>query len=148
MFKPTARLLGRKRRIPLTTKQTSKGGFYKGSGVGMLGTLDSKARFRVDLDRVRTFVVPSTIHNTNLTPFVSRHPSKSTKTFQEGETWKEHPKFITSEKYLQDFKERGNNSEYLEYEESQEQQELIAQQQAEWNKGRETAIAGEGKGKP
>ncbi|KAF2110573.1 hypothetical protein BDV96DRAFT_195510 [Lophiotrema nucula] len=96
MFKPSPRLYGRLRRLPLTTKQTNKG-YYKGSGTGLLGTINKKGKFKFDLDRVRTFVVPRELDTTKLTPFVSRNDVQNQHT---GEGWEKQKKNFTGESYL------------------------------------------------
>jgi len=57
MFKPTPALLSTIRRLPLSTKQASKG-YYKGNKVGKMGTIDQFGRFKADWDLVRTYVYP------------------------------------------------------------------------------------------
>lgn len=49
----------RLRRMQLTTKSARKG-YYKGTGVGILGAWDKKnpRKFIVDWDKVKTYVVP------------------------------------------------------------------------------------------
>ncbi len=57
MFKPTAPLLGRIRRLRLTTKQVN-GGYYKGNRTGPMGWHTKHGDYILDWDRVRTYVVP------------------------------------------------------------------------------------------
>ncbi|KAF2261982.1 hypothetical protein CC78DRAFT_499251 [Lojkania enalia] len=114
MFKPTQCMLGRLRRLPLTTKQARKG-FYKGNGVGMLGTIDRYGRFTVDWNRVRTFVVPRDVDVCKLTPFVAESKSKNEEI---GDMeWQKPVERLTGSKYLEWFKTDGNNEEYLEIQE-------------------------------
>jgi len=57
------------RRHPLTTKKGNKN-FYKGTRSSGIGRFTSKARYLINWDKVRTFVVP-TEFNPNLKPLVS-----------------------------------------------------------------------------
>ncbi len=56
-MKATAPLFTRLRRLPLTTKQVSNG-YYKGTGSGAMGRHTKHGGYLIDLDKVRTYVVP------------------------------------------------------------------------------------------
>ncbi|KAF2468626.1 uncharacterized protein BDR25DRAFT_265398 [Lindgomyces ingoldianus] len=71
MFKPTAPLYRRIRRLPLTTKMVNKG-FYKGNRVGSMGAINQYGRFKPDYSKIRTYPEPIYLKETNLTPFVSK----------------------------------------------------------------------------
>ena len=58
MFKPTAPLFRRIRRLALTTKQTGKG-FYKGTGSGSMGRHTKHGGYIIEYEKVRTYVVPN-----------------------------------------------------------------------------------------
>lgn len=57
MFKATPVLLKTIRRLPLSTKQSKKD-YYKGNNVGNMGSIDQFGRFKVEWDKVRTYVYP------------------------------------------------------------------------------------------
>lgn len=57
MFKATPVLLKTLRRLPLNTKQAKKD-YYKGNSVGNMGSIDQFGRFKVEWDKVRTYVYP------------------------------------------------------------------------------------------
>jgi hypothetical protein len=57
MFKATPVLLKTIRRLPLSTKQAKKD-YYKGNNVGNMGSIDQFGRFKVEWDKVRTYVYP------------------------------------------------------------------------------------------
>ncbi|CCH40985.1 54S ribosomal protein L27, mitochondrial [Wickerhamomyces ciferrii] len=57
------------RRHPLTTKKGNKN-FYKGTRSSGIGRLTTKARYVINWDKVRTFVVPKE-YNFDLKPLVS-----------------------------------------------------------------------------
>ncbi|KAF2021041.1 hypothetical protein BU24DRAFT_487541 [Aaosphaeria arxii CBS 175.79] len=109
-MKATQALFGRLRRLPLTTKQTRKG-FYKGNGVGHLGSWDpvNHRVFKVDYSKVRTFVYPLTgLDGFELTPFVGRHISKNVQS-DDGK-WSIPQKTFTGEEYLRMWKEEGDHN--------------------------------------
>lgn len=56
-MRATSPLLSRVRRLPLITKQVSNG-FYKGTGSGAMGRHTKHGGYIIDLDKVRTYVVP------------------------------------------------------------------------------------------
>ncbi|KAH7135579.1 hypothetical protein B0J11DRAFT_518702 [Dendryphion nanum] len=108
-MKSTQVLFGRLRRLPLTTKQARKG-YYKSNGAGVLGHWDiaDQRVFRVDYDKVRTFVCPVTqVQSTELTPFVARNIPKNILS-DDGKTWS-LPKKLTPQEYLRLWKERGDH---------------------------------------
>jgi large subunit ribosomal protein L41 len=59
-MKPTPALLKRIRRLQLTTKKAAKG-FYKGTGSGSMGSHTKYGGYRIDWDKVRTYVVPKNL---------------------------------------------------------------------------------------
>ncbi len=61
-MRATAPLYSRLRRLPLTTKQVSNG-FYKGTGSGAMGRHTKHGGYLIDLDKVRTYVVPEQLKN-------------------------------------------------------------------------------------
>lgn len=58
------------KRHPLTTKQGNKH-YYKGTRSTGIGHLDSRGRYHIDWNKVRTYVVPSGLNTTNLKALVS-----------------------------------------------------------------------------
>jgi large subunit ribosomal protein L41 len=58
MFKPTPSLSITMRRLRLTVKKGPKKGYYKGNRTGSIGTHTKFGNYRIDLDKVRTYVVP------------------------------------------------------------------------------------------
>ena len=58
------------KRHPLTTKQGHKH-YYKGTRSTGIGHLDSRGRYHIDWNKVRTYVVPSGLNTTNLKALVS-----------------------------------------------------------------------------
>ncbi|KAJ2901529.1 uncharacterized protein MKZ38_001714 [Zalerion maritima] len=71
-MRPTAALLGRPyRKLRLTTKDINKG-FYKGNRTGSMGTHTKWGGYKIDYDKVRTYVVPENLNEFTLTPFVSQ----------------------------------------------------------------------------
>jgi len=61
MFKTTCPLQSTLRRLPLSPKQAGKE-YYKGNGVGSLGTIDRYGNFSPDWSKIRTYVYP--VHGT------------------------------------------------------------------------------------
>lgn len=57
IMKPTEVLLKRVARHALNTKQVNKG-FYKGTGSGSMGSHTKYGGYKIDWDKVRTYVVP------------------------------------------------------------------------------------------
>ncbi|KAF2193467.1 hypothetical protein K469DRAFT_550185 [Zopfia rhizophila CBS 207.26] len=84
MFKPTAPLFRRVRRLALTTKMTNKG-FYKGNRVGSTGWISKFGNFHVDWNKVRTYVAPHGLRESILTPFVTKRIEKEKWSGPEGE---------------------------------------------------------------
>jgi large subunit ribosomal protein L41 len=72
-MKPSPVLLKRVARMSLNTKQANKG-FYKGTGSGSMGSHTKYGGYRIDWDKVRTYVVPK-----NLKDFKVRHQLKSSR---------------------------------------------------------------------
>lgn len=58
------------KRHPLTTKQGNKH-FYKGTGSSGYGKLNKNGTYIIDWNKVRTYVVPADLHNTELRALVS-----------------------------------------------------------------------------
>lgn len=58
------------KRHPLTSKQGNKN-FYKGTGSSGIGKLDKHGRYIINWEKVRTYVVPGDLHNTELRALVS-----------------------------------------------------------------------------
>ncbi|KAI5966244.1 MRPL27 [Candida pseudojiufengensis] len=58
------------KRHPLTTKQGNKH-YYKGTRSTGIGHLDSRGRYHIDWNKVRTYVVPVGLNTTDLKPLVS-----------------------------------------------------------------------------
>lgn len=61
-MQPTANLLGKFRKLRLTTKDVNKG-FYKGNRTGTVGRHTKHGGFIVDYRRVRTYVVPEGVRD-------------------------------------------------------------------------------------
>lgn len=57
-MKPTQSLQKTLRRLPLSPKQAGRE-YYKGNGVGSMGTVDKYGRFHPDYNKIRTFVYPA-----------------------------------------------------------------------------------------
>ncbi|QKX53452.1 uncharacterized protein TRUGW13939_00531 [Talaromyces rugulosus] len=66
-MKPSQPLMARLR---LTTKQVN-GGYYKGNRTGSMGAFDKKGKYVLDYRKVRTYVVPESLNEFMLTPFVT-----------------------------------------------------------------------------
>ncbi|KAI9664819.1 MAG: hypothetical protein M1821_006267 [Bathelium mastoideum] len=75
MFKPTAPLFRRIRRLALTTKQAGKG-FYKGTGSGSMGRHTKHGGYVLEYQKVRTYVVPD-LEGCMLKPFVAERVKAS-----------------------------------------------------------------------
>ncbi|KAI3403872.1 MRPL27 [Candida oxycetoniae] len=58
------------KRHRLTTKQGNKN-YYKGTGSSGIGTLDTRGRYHINWDKVRTYVVPAGLNVSTLKPLVS-----------------------------------------------------------------------------
>jgi large subunit ribosomal protein L41 len=74
------------KRWPLTTKQGNKN-FYKGTRSSGIGRFTSRGRYLINWEKVRTYVVPSNVHTTDLKPFVCSTAPKivnSYKGYKEG----------------------------------------------------------------
>lgn len=69
------------KRWPLTTKQGNKN-FYKGTRSTGIGRWTSRGRYIINWDKVRTYVVPSNVHSTELKPFVCATAPKIVNTFE------------------------------------------------------------------
>ncbi|KAG4301264.1 hypothetical protein PCK1_002574 [Pneumocystis canis] len=75
MFYPSRIIMGAKR-LPMTSKQGRQ--FYKGSGTGSMGG------YIIDWKKVRTFIVPSGLDTTSLTPFVTLKVRPMRSSFESG----------------------------------------------------------------
>ncbi|KAL2001213.1 hypothetical protein VTN02DRAFT_2099 [Thermoascus thermophilus] len=75
MVRPTQPLMARLR---LTTKQVN-GGYYKGTRSGSMGYFAKNGSYIIDWKKVRTYVVPETLPEFKLTPFVTKRmaPTRS-----------------------------------------------------------------------
>ncbi|ODV77370.1 uncharacterized protein CANTADRAFT_91823 [Suhomyces tanzawaensis NRRL Y-17324] len=58
------------KRLPLTTKQGNKH-YYKGTRSTGIGSLNSNGTYIINWEKVRTYVVPADLHNTELKALVS-----------------------------------------------------------------------------
>ncbi|KAL5116366.1 hypothetical protein ACEQ8H_005714 [Pleosporales sp. CAS-2024a] len=106
MFKPTAPLQKSLRRLPLTTKQAGKE-YYKGNGVGKLGTVTRYGNFAPDWSAIRTYVYPPAgTKNCELTPFVAQSTHKTRQTSQ---GFAVYPRKFTGEDYLRAWKVAGGH---------------------------------------
>lgn len=65
-MQPTPVLLKRIARMSLNTKQVNKG-FYKGTGSGSMGSHTKYGGYRIDWDKVRTYVVPKNLKDFKVT---------------------------------------------------------------------------------
>ncbi|EDK43396.1 60S ribosomal protein L27, mitochondrial [Lodderomyces elongisporus] len=63
------------KRHPLTTKQGNKH-YYKGTGSSGIGNIDSRGRYHINWDKVRTYVVPVGLNASKLKPLVSPNSPK------------------------------------------------------------------------
>ncbi|KAK4046986.1 Homoserine dehydrogenase [Microbotryomycetes sp. JL201] len=90
MFRPTLALMSKASRAPLTSKQANKN-FYKGTGSfpglgpkrqGRHGTR-SKAPYILMPERMRTFVVPPALDQSDLRPYVA----KAVKIHEHQDSW-------------------------------------------------------------
>ncbi|KAF2239243.1 hypothetical protein EV356DRAFT_528518 [Viridothelium virens] len=86
MFKPTAPLYRRLRRLALTTKQAGKG-YYKGTGSGSMGRHTKHGGYIVEYEKVRTYVVPD-LDGFMLKPFVASRIERRRGEFPQGEEFK------------------------------------------------------------
>lgn len=71
MFKPTQPLSRRLQRLALTTKQVN-GGYYKGTGTGSTGRHTKHGGYVIEWRKVRTYIVPSSLKEFRLSPFVTK----------------------------------------------------------------------------
>ncbi|ORY12871.1 hypothetical protein BCR34DRAFT_563170 [Clohesyomyces aquaticus] len=101
MFKPTAPLQRRLRRLALTTKMTNKG-YYKGNRVGSMGTIDRFGKFAPDYSKIRTY--PPAVEKPDLTPFVTKFVMKKN---PERDTMEAETKMSPAEQYYEAWKSRG-----------------------------------------
>ncbi|KAI0184845.1 mitochondrial ribosomal protein L27-domain-containing protein [Xylaria flabelliformis] len=69
-MQPTQVLLKHWRKLPLTTKDIKKG-FYKGTRTGSMGRHTKHGGYRIEWNKVRTYVVPPGLSEFKLTPFVT-----------------------------------------------------------------------------
>ncbi|TRX92342.1 hypothetical protein FHL15_006728 [Xylaria flabelliformis] len=69
-MQPTQVLLKQWRKLPLTTKDIKKG-FYKGTRTGSMGRHTKHGSYRIEWNKVRTYVVPPGLSEFKLTPFVT-----------------------------------------------------------------------------
>ncbi|KAF6006553.1 hypothetical protein HII13_005030 [Brettanomyces bruxellensis] len=60
------------KRLPLTGKQGNKN-FYKGTRSSGIGHLNKRGKYKINYDKVRTFVVPETLDECVLKPLVSKN---------------------------------------------------------------------------
>ncbi|KAF2003702.1 hypothetical protein P154DRAFT_486384 [Amniculicola lignicola CBS 123094] len=103
-MKPTQILQMRLRRRTLSTKQVKH--FYKGTGTGLMGTINNKGKFRVDWDKVRTFVPPQMgTTSKTLKPFVSKMVALNQEVGEQ--SWAAYEKKFTGKQYLEDWKTYG-----------------------------------------
>ncbi|KAL1652108.1 60S ribosomal protein L27, mitochondrial [Diplodia intermedia] len=75
-MQPTQALQRSLKRMALTTKQTGKG-YYKGTRTGSMGRHTPQGSYKIQLSKVRTYVVPS-LEGFELTPFVTKRITPST----------------------------------------------------------------------
>ncbi|KAG7664005.1 MRPL27 [[Candida] subhashii] len=76
------------KRHRLTTKQGNKH-YYKGTGSSGIGSWTSDGRYILNWDKVRTFVVPTTLNSTNLKALVSpRTPEIKQQLVGYNDSWK------------------------------------------------------------
>ncbi|KAK9448032.1 mitochondrial 54S ribosomal protein mL41 [Limtongia smithiae] len=59
------------RRYNLTPKQGNKD-YYKGTGSANMGRHTKHGRYIIDFQKVRTYVVPEELHDTQLTPYAPK----------------------------------------------------------------------------
>ncbi|KAK3059918.1 hypothetical protein LTS18_009766, partial [Coniosporium uncinatum] len=70
MFKPTPSLQRSVRRLALTTKQGPKD-YYKGTRTGSMGRHTKYGTYKIEWNKVRTYVYPENMAEFKLTPFVA-----------------------------------------------------------------------------
>ncbi|KAL0256324.1 60S ribosomal protein L27, mitochondrial [Diplodia seriata] len=75
-MQPTQALQRSLKRMALTTKQTGKG-YYKGTRTGSMGRHTKNGSYKIELSKVRTYIVPS-LERFELTPFVTKRVTLST----------------------------------------------------------------------
>ncbi|KAH7312384.1 50S ribosomal protein YmL27 [Stachybotrys elegans] len=61
----------RYRTIPITVKDVGRG-FYKGNRTGSMGRHTKYGGYKIEWEKVRTYVVPQGLKDFKLTPFVSK----------------------------------------------------------------------------
>ncbi|KAF2651301.1 hypothetical protein K491DRAFT_719937 [Lophiostoma macrostomum CBS 122681] len=119
-MRPSAPLLGRLRKIPLTTKQVSKGWHYADyNKVGLLGSWEKGKGFIPDYSKIRTFKMPKDSvwegheykmawNGPELKPFVTT--KKSAKyDYLGNDKYEVPPEKLTGKTYLEIWKEAGGH---------------------------------------
>ncbi|KAI1934136.1 60S ribosomal protein L27, mitochondrial [Ophidiomyces ophidiicola] len=115
MFKPSQCLQARLR---LTTKQVN-GGYYKGNRTGSMGFFaPQKGKYVINWTKVRTYVVPETLSEFKLTPFVTRRMEPTRNAFTkvlQAKSGREVvvPRAYTGKDFLQEWVEE-NDEEVVE----------------------------------
>lgn len=92
-------------RLRLTTKQVN-GGYYKGNRTGSMGHWGKNgSTYIIDWNKVRTYVVPDSLSEFKLTPFVTNKmpPTKSKYTKEENKNGRNivYQRALEGEDYLQ-----------------------------------------------
>ncbi|KAF2716986.1 hypothetical protein K431DRAFT_234095 [Polychaeton citri CBS 116435] len=102
-MRPSPTLQRAVRRLPLSTKQAGKD-FYKGTGTGSMGWHTKHGGYKIDWNKVRTYVCPD-LTDFHLTPFVLNRIKVRRDTF----THTESRSAVDGREYLKKWKEEGGN---------------------------------------
>lgn len=110
------------KRHPLTTKQGNKH-YYKGTGSSGYGKLNKSGVYIVNWTKVRTYVVPADLHNTELKPLVSANVPQIYQKFTGYSDGMKSPELAW--KNVVDFVEYGENYNEQDLEENQYLEEFV-----------------------
>lgn len=94
------------KRHPLTSKQGNKH-YYKGTGSSGYGKLNKAGQYIVNWEKVRTYVVPADLHNTDLKPLVSGNVPQIYQRFEGYSDGIKSPELLWNN--IKDFIEYGEN---------------------------------------
>lgn len=110
------------KRHPLTTKQGNKH-YYKGTGSTGYGKLNKAGVYIVNWSKVRTYIVPTDLHNTELKPLVSANVPQIYQKFTGYSDGMKSPELAW--KNIADFVEYGENYNEQDSEESRYLEEFV-----------------------
>lgn len=119
------------KRHPLTTKQGNKN-FYKGTGSTGYGKLNKNGTYIVNWEKVRTYVVPADLYNTELKALVSPNVPEIYQKFVGYEDGVKNPELAW--KNIKDFIEFGENYNDQDLEKNEYLEEFVHPKNAEARK--------------